>query len=67
MDHARGRSADGLDFKDSWASNLSVGTTIFVALFGSDEILKAILGDAPDETSSHNCLSPEDLLVCSWD
>jgi hypothetical protein len=39
----------GWTFKDSWASNLSVGTTIFIALFGSKEVIEALLGDAPDD------------------
>ncbi len=42
----------GWTFKDSWASNLSVGTTVFIALFGSEDILSALFGDAPEETLS---------------
>jgi hypothetical protein len=37
----------GWTFKDSWASNLSVGTTLFIALFASQEALTALLGEAP--------------------
>ncbi|WP_248579408.1 hypothetical protein [Nocardioides sp. InS609-2] len=40
----------GWTFKDSWASNLSVGTTVFIALFGSKEIITAIFGEATDES-----------------
>ena len=39
----------GWTFKDSWASNLSIGVTVFIALFGSQGALDAIFGDAPDE------------------
>lgn len=42
----------GWTFKDSWASNLSVGATVFVALFGSKDVLDAIFGKTPEGTTA---------------
>lgn len=38
----------GWSFKDSWASNLTVATAAFVALFNSADVLKALLGEKPE-------------------
>lgn len=37
----------GWSFKDSWAANLTVATTAFVALVNSADTLKAVLGEEP--------------------
>ena len=38
----------GWSFKDSWAANLTVATTAFVALLNSADTLTAILGEKPE-------------------
>lgn len=38
----------GWSFKDSWASNLTVATAAFAALFSSTDSLKALLGEEPE-------------------
>lgn len=38
----------GWSFKDSWASNLTVATAAFVALFNSADALTALLGEKPE-------------------
>jgi hypothetical protein len=35
-------------FKDSWVSNISVFGSVFVAIFGAKDVLKAVLGDDTD-------------------
>jgi hypothetical protein len=38
----------GWSFKDSWAANLTVATTAFVALLSSADTLTAVLGEKPE-------------------
>lgn len=38
----------GWSFKDSWASNLTVATAAFAALFSSTDSVKALLGEEPE-------------------
>ena len=42
-----GNLAAGWSFKDSWVSNLTIGTTAFVALTTSVDAFTAFLGEAP--------------------
>lgn len=38
---------------DAWATNLTVASTAFVALFGESDSLTALLGDEPESAVSH--------------
>jgi len=41
--------ADDWDFTDSWASTISIGATVFVALFGATDVLTAVFGEEPKD------------------
>ena len=51
-DYKLGSEVQGLEagwsFKDSWAANLTVATTAFVALLNSADTLTAVLGEKPE-------------------
>ncbi len=42
----------GWSFSDSWASSVTVGTTVLVALLAASDVLEAVLGKKPEEALS---------------